>query len=130
MWVHVHASLVRGGEGIAGFIIGIVEDITERKHSEHRLATQYAITCILAESDTLADAMPPLLQAIGECLAWEWGALWTIDQDAGVLRCAHIWHAPSLEAEALDAISRQTAGLPGQKPAGPRLAECQTDLDG
>ena len=112
MWVHVHASLVPGTEGIPGFIIGVVEDITEREHSEHRLATQYAITRILAESDTLDDAMPPLLQAIGERLGWEWGALWTIDQDAGVLRCEHIWHAPSLEAEALDAISWQTAGLP------------------
>jgi GAF domain-containing protein len=41
----------------------------ELRASEHRLATQYAITCILAEADTLADAMPRLLQAIGECLA-------------------------------------------------------------
>jgi PAS domain S-box-containing protein len=86
----------------------------ELRASEHRLATQYAITRILAESDTLADAMPPLLQAIGERLAWEWGALWTIDRDAGVLRCEHIWHAPSLEAATFDAISRQTAGLPGR----------------
>jgi PAS domain-containing protein len=82
--------------------------------SEHRLATQYAVTRLLAESDTLADAMPRLLQAIGERLGWAWGALWTIDRDAGVLRCAHIWHAPDLEADVLDAISRQTAGLPGQ----------------
>jgi PAS domain-containing protein len=58
--------------------------------------------------------MPHLRRAIGERMAWEWGALWTIDRDAGVLRCEHIWHAPSLEAATFDAISRQTAGLPGR----------------
>jgi PAS domain S-box-containing protein len=91
----------------------LVKKITERQRSEQRLATQYAVTRVLAESDTLADATPHLLRAIGESMAWEWGALWNIDRDAGVLRCQSIWHAPNLEAAEFDAISRQTAGMPG-----------------
>jgi PAS domain S-box-containing protein len=89
------------------------KEITERKRSEQRLATQYTITRVLAESVSLAAAAPHLLQAVGERLAWEWGALWNVDCDAGVLRCASLWHAPHLEAAELDAISRETVGLPG-----------------
>ena len=44
---------------------------------------------------------------------WEWSALGNVDRDAGVLRCASIWHTPHLEAAEFDAISRETAGLPG-----------------
>ena len=90
------------------------QEILERQRSEQRLALQYAITRALAESDTLADAAPHLLQAIGEHMTWEWGALWGIDRDAGVLRCANIWHAPHLETAEFDALSRETAFTPGQ----------------
>ena len=44
-------------------------EIIERQRTAQRLATQYAITRVLAESDTLAAATPHLLQAIGESLA-------------------------------------------------------------
>jgi PAS domain S-box-containing protein len=90
------------------------KEVHERKRSEQCVATQYAITRILAESDTLADAIPCLLQAIGESMAWEWGALWNIDRGAGVLRCESIWHAPNLEVGELDAISQEIVGMPGQ----------------
>ncbi len=73
---------------------------------------------MLAESDTLAAATPHLLQAIGECMAWEWGALWNVDHDAGVMRCTSIWHAPNLEAAEFDAISQGTAGTPGRSLKG------------
>ena len=88
-------------------------EISERQRSEQRLAAQHAITRVLAESGSIADAMPHLLQAIGESMDWEWGALWNVDSDAGVLRCESIWHAPHLEAAEFDAISRETTVTPG-----------------
>ena len=90
------------------------KEIIERKRSGQRLATQYAITHVLAQSDTLADAISHLLQTIGESMAWEWGALWNVDRDAGVLRCESIWHAPNLQIAEFDAISRETVGTPGR----------------
>jgi PAS domain S-box-containing protein len=94
------------------------QEVIERQRSEQRLAMQYAITRVLAESNSFADAMPHLLQAIGESMAWEWGALWNTDRDAGVLRCESIWHAPNVETAELDAISRETAGMTGPSLKG------------
>jgi PAS domain S-box-containing protein len=92
--------------------------ITERKRNEQRLATQYSITRILAESDTLAEATPSLLAAIGEGLELDWGALWVIDRESTVIRCQSIWHAPNVDAAEFDAISRETTFSPGQPLAG------------
>ena len=113
MWGNTSVSVMPGTEGMSRMLVGIVEDITERKRSDQRLATQHAITRVLAESDTIADVMPHLLQAIGESMAWEWGALWNVDRDAGVLRCEGIWHAPHMEAAEFDANSRDTVTIPG-----------------
>jgi hypothetical protein len=89
------------------------KEIIERRHTEQRLAAQHAITRVLAESDSVADAMPHLLQAIGEGMDWEWGALWNVDRDAGVMRCASIWYVPHLEASEFDAIGCETVAIPG-----------------
>ena len=66
----------------------------KRKAGERRLATQYATTHILAESGSSPDAMPRILEAIGESLDWVMGARWSVDPEANVLRCAEMWIAP------------------------------------
>lgn len=76
---------------IAGFM-GIGSDITQRKRSERRLETQHATTRILAESATLSEATPNILQTIGENLGWDVGELWSVDRQANVLRCVKNWH--------------------------------------
>ncbi|HET7270685.1 MAG TPA: PAS domain S-box protein, partial [Rubrobacter sp.] len=82
--------------GRGGRLIGVVRDVTERKRIERRVAAQYATTRILEESTTLEDASPRLLQALCENLEWEMGAIWEIDREADVLRCAHTWLAPTV----------------------------------
>jgi PAS domain S-box-containing protein len=67
----------------------------------------------LAESATLADAAPRVLQAMCEALDWEHGALWSLDAGAGVLRCVHTWHLPTLLLPEFEDISRRTALAPG-----------------
>src|SRR5262245_28442973 len=59
------------------------------------LFAQYAATKVLAESATLAEAASGILQAICETLGWEFGALWSIDRNAGALTCTETWHVPS-----------------------------------
>jgi hypothetical protein len=49
-------------------IIGLSNDITARKRAERRRTVQYAVSQVLADSATLADAVPCILQAIGESL--------------------------------------------------------------
>ena len=76
----------------------LVRDITERKRAEQRLIAQHSVTQILAEAATIEEATPKILQALCECLGWDLGALWRIDREAGVLRCAQMWRKPSVEA--------------------------------
>src|SRR5881396_4246827 len=86
---------------------------------EVRLSAAYAATRVLAESATLAEAAPRILEAICESLGWVHGALWRVDEAAGVLRCVKTWHRPSAAVGEFDALSRGTAfpsgvGLPGR----------------
>src|SRR5437867_4026016 len=87
-------------------------------HPEMRLGAAYATTRVLAESATLDEATPKILQAICETLGWEHGALWRTDQAADVLHCVETWHLPSAPFPEFEELSRQSefsrgVGLPG-----------------
>ena len=103
------------GKGTIGFGI----DITDRKKVERRLATHDAVTQVLADFSKLSDATPSILEAICCSLGWELGALWNIDPQKNILRCAEIWHAPSAQVGNFISQSRKTTfdpgvGLPGR----------------
>lgn len=96
-----------------------VRDITVRKRTERRLASQYAVSRVLADAATLEEASPKILQAICESLEWELGVLWRLDKVGNVLRCLDLWRAPSLQAEEFVTATWQHtfqvgAGLPGR----------------
>ena len=88
-------------------IYAAARDITERKRSERRLATGYAVTALLAEALSLDAAAPRILQAVCESLDWKLGVIWRLDdEETGRMRCVEIWHAPGLEVPRFDAITR------------------------
>jgi two-component system, cell cycle sensor histidine kinase and response regulator CckA len=96
-----------------------IRDLTERKAAERRLAAQYAVTHLLARSDSLAEAAPGILRAICESLGWQFGALWTLDREAGVLRPLDLWRDPLAEAPEFERQTRASVfpegiGLPGR----------------
>ena len=53
-------------------------EIAERRQAERRLAVQYTATRVLAESPTLDEAFPQILQAICESLGWQLGAIFVV----------------------------------------------------
>ena len=94
-------------------------DLTQRKRTEQRQNTQYAVTRILAEATTLAEAVPTILQSLCESLGWQLGSIWTVDDHANVLRCVDSWYVPSANLEefieATQRISFDSGiGLPGR----------------
>ncbi len=89
-------------------------DISQRKLAEQRLAVQYAVTRALATADTLAEAAAGVLREVCETLGWEVGTFWSVDRDAGVLRCHGFWHAPGIDAREFEAVSRRTVLRPGR----------------
>lgn len=67
-------------EGIQNYIY-VGRDVTERQRSQKRLAVQYATTRIMSESATPGEAIPKILQVIGENLLWDLGEFWTIEDE-------------------------------------------------
>src|SRR6185295_4216293 len=61
--------------------------VTARKQAERQLGGSLSVTRILAESPALADALPLMMQRICNSFGWEVGAMWMVDEEAGVLRC-------------------------------------------
>src|SRR5262249_35643106 len=92
---------------------GYLRDLTDRKRTEHRRGARLAATEILAQAATVQEAAPRLLQAIGQSLEWDAGALWSVDPKAQVLRCVELWHKPSIQVPAFAAASRQRTFAPG-----------------
>jgi PAS domain S-box-containing protein len=99
--------------------VAAIRDITEQKRNERRQAAQYAVTRVLAESATLAEATPQLLQVICKSLRWKMGEFWRVCDSTNLLCCVETWHVPALHATSFIEASRQTelapgVGLPGR----------------
>jgi diguanylate cyclase (GGDEF)-like protein/PAS domain S-box-containing protein len=75
----------------AGGLVGVRRDITERKQLEQRLAMEHAVTRLLAESRTIREAMPKIIEIICKTLSWDCGARWGWDNNAQVLHCVETW---------------------------------------
>ncbi|HEV8525711.1 MAG TPA: PAS domain S-box protein, partial [Terriglobales bacterium] len=105
-----------------GNIVGasaVARDITERKQAAQRKAAQHAITRILAEAATLAEAAPKVVKTICQLLNWEFGALWHVDHETRVLSCLDTCRLPGVSVPEFESATRQRTfpagvGLPGR----------------
>jgi PAS domain S-box-containing protein len=118
---------VRAPSGETIGVGGVVSEITERRRSEQRTAAQHAVTRILAESPSLEDAAPKILEAVGASLEWELGAMWTVTEDGEQIQCSSVWLAPGVEPGRFESLSRRLAfpsgvGLPGRVWSSGRAA--------
>ena len=97
----------------------MLPDTFHRSDAVRRLPPEYIAARALAESSTLAEAAPRVLQAICEDLGWDHGALWNVDSTTGVLRCVETWRLPNVDFPEFNDASRGTTfdagvGLPGR----------------
>jgi PAS domain S-box-containing protein len=119
-------------EGGRRFRLALVRDISERKRAERRVLVQHAIARVLSEAETVDEAMPRILESVGECLDWDLATLWRVDREAGVLRCAELWRRPSIDLAHFEAATRASTfgpgrGLPGRVWAS-RSPACVPDV--
>jgi PAS domain S-box-containing protein len=103
----------------SGLIYASATDVTERKREQGRLAAQYAVTHVLADSPNLTVAAPRMLRAICESLGWSVGAIWRVDPQDKILRCVETWHRPAAAVSEFDQLTRSRTfgpgvGLPGR----------------
>lgn len=78
----------------------------EAKQTAHRLAGVHEVSRLLTKFVQFSDTILPILQVICECYSWDVGVFWMLDQKASSLRRIELWHAPTVEASALQQISR------------------------
>ncbi len=98
------------------YFTGILRDVTRRQAAQMRWDAQHRVTRILAESTSLEQAAPPMLEVICRCLDWSAGELWTIDAEHQQLRCMSQY--PQTQSAFSEATRRSRfrpgEGLPGR----------------
>jgi PAS domain S-box-containing protein len=104
---------------------GIIRDLQPRKDTDRRLAAQFAVTRALAESSSLSQATPRLLQYVCEAVDWELGELWWVNAESNTLHIEGSWHVPTYEVEEFERAGRKTILFPGIDLVGRVLATDQ-----
>jgi signal transduction histidine kinase len=99
--------------GYALMVSDLRQALAQTRRSARRLAAQYEVTRVLAESSTLQDAGQSILKAIGESLDWEVGIFWGVDEQQAALRAVNLWHASDVQATGLTVDSLQSTFAPG-----------------
>ena len=103
----------------------IIRDIASRKDTDRRLAAQFAVTRALAESSSLSEATPKLLQYVCEAVGWELGELWYVNSESNTLHVEGSWHVPSYEVDEFEKAGRKTILFPGIDLVGRVLSSGQ-----
>ncbi|HEX4996753.1 MAG TPA: PAS domain S-box protein, partial [Terriglobia bacterium] len=106
-----------GGMTITALLLSAV--IAGRQRAEARLRTRDAVSRTLAESATMEEAAPRIVQALCENCGWDMGAVWLVDRAAHELYCVDVWCSDAGRAPGFDSSVRQLryaegAGLPGR----------------
>ncbi|MGB5872996.1 MAG: histidine kinase dimerization/phospho-acceptor domain-containing protein, partial [Bacteroidota bacterium] len=111
--LQVWAAPLFDSSGELNFAIAAFVDITERRLAERRLAGQFALTRALAESATLREATPRILEALCGSFGWEVGVIWNVEPEDGTLVCIDVWHDPQIGIDEYEAATRMLKVAPG-----------------
>ncbi|QLE46925.1 response regulator [Nostoc sp. C057] len=119
-------AILKDDEGCVEYIVATGIDISDvydelrlRKRAEQHLKAQYSTTRVLAESTTISEAMPQILQGICESLEWDLSEIWMVNQRANLLSLLNSWYKMSSGMQEFEILSQQTTfasgiGLPGR----------------
>jgi diguanylate cyclase (GGDEF)-like protein/PAS domain S-box-containing protein len=88
---------------------GISKDITALRRDQQLLALEHAVARRLAEADDAHGALVAVIRAMCDTEGWEHGAHWSLDESAGVMRLAEVWHVPSADLRCYTESSRHVA---------------------
>lgn len=92
--------------------------VSEHRRAEKRLRLRDAVSHILAEAETLAQATPLILRRLCEVGDWNASVIWNVNGKNNEMTCVEIWCDASLNAEGLENIRQQKftrgCGLPGR----------------
>jgi PAS domain S-box-containing protein len=84
-WVHDRAFPVRDEQGAIYRVVGIAEDITERKRTEHLLQAEREVGVMLGSTSDLQSALERLLEVAVQLEGIDCGGVYLIDPETGEL---------------------------------------------
>jgi PAS domain S-box-containing protein len=90
-----------------------IHDLTEEKWNDRRRGTRYAVTHILAETESPRAALPDVLASICEGLEWDWAACWTRQPGSNEMNLDLTWGVGQIDAATLEAASEENGFKPG-----------------
>ena len=94
--------------GTTTSFIATIRDISDQKAAMQRQAIQYGVTRVLADSPSLDDAMPRILDLICEGAGWDLGLFWIVDPATQTMWRKEISRVASAE---FPEFAESTAGL-------------------
>lgn len=94
-------------------------DITEQERSERRIASQHAVTRLLAEASSFVDVTESILETICGVSECDMSAVWMVDQQTQELRCVKTWRRSNGDFMEFEKLTVSThfakgVGLPGR----------------
>jgi signal transduction histidine kinase/CheY-like chemotaxis protein len=100
-------------------MVGVEQDITDRKRAESRMELQHSVTRAIAEADAVGPTLLRILAILGRGLEFNFGVFWSVDRGTNTLRCEQIWESatngwPDLVAVTRDAVLKCGSERPGQ----------------
>jgi PAS domain S-box-containing protein len=114
----VIAAPIRDGSGRIQYALAAFEDVTEKRRRERLQAALHAASAALASGYEREAALPRLLEALGRELRWPFGAYWSVDPEARVLRLTAVWNGVGPAAEELVEARRGWTCEPGSGAPG------------
>lgn len=118
VWIRANSFPLRDTVGELQGAVAVFEDITAAKEAEIRRSMQHAVASILAESPTLREASPKIIQVLCEGMGWDCGTIWSKQQSSATLTCEDFWHFPDVDVSDFEEATRQFKCVPGQALLG------------
>ncbi len=97
---------IRDALGVVTQVVVVSRDVSERKRAEQRDQMEHGVTRILADSETVEEALPRILRTVCEALGWDCGLRWSMDAEQCAIRCTEAWGARSPDIESFVARAR------------------------
>ena len=118
VWTQLTVSVARDAAGKPSYCIAFLDDITQRKSAEQRLAAQYSVARILGDSPDSADAPRRVIEAICREIGWNAGSMWLVDEAGQQLVCVESRRlsrsAEEFRGRAPDMPLKIGQGIPGK----------------
>ena len=107
--VEASAYPIRDGGRVFGGVITF-HDVSERRIAERQVAAQYQTARVLAEAESVREALPRVLELCCDQLGWQMSLVWVPGEDDRELRCLAAYARPGRE-EQLALLSHETVTL-------------------